>query len=131
MRASLAEITPSEVSHAPHCGEAISSSAVPLGGRKFKTDPHPWLVFRSHKFPDRIDEILNCAIVRVHAFLEFIDLGGQSPVRSQHLAQSNKGPHDENAHLDGPLGIEHGRGHDRSMLGEYVRQISSSAAALF
>lgn len=54
------------------------------------------------------------------------------PARRRFVASISRNrtkAHHKNAHLDGPLGIEHGCGHDRSVLGERIGSISAPAAA--
>src|ERR1700723_768158 len=60
---------------------------------------------------------------------ELCEAPGQLLVRSEHLAQLDKGAHHADAHFDGARAIQNRCGHDRAVFREDVRQVLAMLAA--
>ncbi len=101
-----------------------------LAGWKLKADLALRRSLRNHEFLDGVDDVLNCGVVGFQAAVQFVYFGGELAVFGQHLAHAHEGADDENAHLDGPLGIEHGCRHDRAVLGEGIGWVAAAAVLL-
>ena len=68
--------------------------------------------------------------MRLQAAIQFVYLGCELTIFRQHFAHAHEGPDDEDAHLDGPLGIEHSCRHDRTVLGEGIGWIAAATMLL-
>ena len=82
---------------------------------------------RRHEALDRVDDGDDLLVVTRELALELGELFGQLLVSRKERPQANKGAHDEDAHLYGAGGIEHGGGHDCAVLGESAGTLPSAA----
>ncbi len=60
---------------------------------------------------------------------ELCEATSQFLVRSEHLAQLNKGAHHVDAHLDGARAVKNRGGHDHAMFGEDIRKVFGMLAS--
>ena len=104
---------------------ASDQVSFPAEPRKLESNSPALCGFWSHELADRPKQLLNLRIVRVEPPLQFIDLGGQLSVRRQHFPQPHESAHYIDAHLHGPLGVQHIGSHDGAVFGERMRQIAA------
>ena len=79
-------------------------------------------VGRGHEFVEQGVNLLDVGLVGSgpvrKAALEFVDAAGEVLVRGDHLPHANECPHDQDADLNGPGGVNEVCGHDGPVFGE-------------
>src|SRR5450432_2108961 len=100
-----------------------------LAGRKLEADLALRWSLGNHELLDGIHDFLNRGVVGFETPIQLVYFCRELAVLGQHFAHANEGTNHEDAHLNGPLGIEHGCGHDRTVLSERVGWIAAPATA--
>src|SRR5258708_16262961 len=82
---------------------------------------------RRHELSNRFNEFLYICIVAFQPVLKFGQFCNNLLICGQDLAHAHESADHKNAHFNRSLRVQHCGGHDCAVLGESVRQMTSSA----
>jgi hypothetical protein len=87
-----------------------------------------WFRRWDHQLPNGLEHDAEMFVVVSEFAFDVLQLAGQVLVSPQDFAELDKGAHDGDVDLDGPIAAEDTGKHSNALLGEGVREISTTAA---